>query len=344
MNVGTISTINYLPQAILMAKSVRKHMPECRIVLCLLEREKPKSFEGLSYFDTIILARELGFDNFDHYIFKYSNAPASFSLKGKLLLHLIDKYPADKTYIYLDSDIQIFSRFEEVFSELNEYPIVLTPHLLQSPEKEVHMWRETGILQTGMFNAGFLAVRRCLEARQFLRWWDYRLENYCYSDIKNGICFDQRWLDLVPGLFNTSILKHPGYNAAWWNLSERRIQMGNDGGYHILGKPLRFFHFSGLNKRLDQMIRVWYREKSDIDTFLELKGQYLRQLKDLEKKFIKTPWSYGYFESGEIIKDRSRKIYRKNEKLYLKKFGNPFRLENSIFSKKIVKKLKSKKS
>lgn len=332
MNICTISTTSHLPQAIVMANSVKKHMPQCRLILCLLEREKPKLLEDIDCFDSILLAKNIGFKNFENYIFKYSAAPACFSLKGKLLLYLFDKYPYDETFIYLDSDLQIFSPFDEVFSALHKNPIILTPHLLRSLEREIHIWRETGILQTGMFNAGFLAVRKCSQSRQFLSWWNYRLEKYCYSDIKNGICFDQRWLDLVPGLFDVTILKHPGYNAAWWNLSERKIKRSQDGSFLVLGKPLRFFHFSGLEGRLEQMIHKWYSNKEAAKLFFSLKHQYIKQLETLEReKYKKISWTYGFYKSGEEIKERSRNIYRKNETFMKKKYGNPFKLSNKNF-------------
>ena len=40
------------------------------------------------------------------------------------------------------------------------------------------------------------------------------------------------------------VLRHPGYNVAWWNLAERPVRFGPD-GWTAAGAPLRFVHYSG---------------------------------------------------------------------------------------------------
>ena len=82
---------------------------------------------------------------------------------------------------------------------------------------------------------------------RFLAWWKSKLEYDCRVALADNLFVDQRWLDLSPGLFgNVSILRHEGYNVAYWNLAHRTIRRTGD-GYRVNAVPLAFFHFSGLN-------------------------------------------------------------------------------------------------
>ena len=58
---------------------------------------------------------------------------------------------------------------------------------------------------------------------------------------------DQKWGDLFPSFVDgAKILRHPGYNIAYWNLHERKIKGSSKKGWTANGKPLRFLHFSGV--------------------------------------------------------------------------------------------------
>ena len=59
-------------------------------------------------------------------------------------------------------------------------------------------------------------------AHAFLRWWRERLRDHCRLDTAHGMFYDQRWLDLVPGLFgDVGVLRDPAYDTAWWNVAQR---------------------------------------------------------------------------------------------------------------------------
>ena len=61
-----------------------------------------------------------------------------------------------------------------------------------------------------------------------------------------GYVGDQRWLDLVPGMFDgVRVVRHPGWNVGRWNLDGRPLTSVN-GEWRVGGEPLVFFHFSGL--------------------------------------------------------------------------------------------------
>ena len=66
---STVATASYLPQAIVMAKSVKKQMPGCKVTVCLVEEKISDGALLDTYFDRVILAKNLGFSNFYRFIF-----------------------------------------------------------------------------------------------------------------------------------------------------------------------------------------------------------------------------------------------------------------------------------
>jgi hypothetical protein len=104
------------------------------------------------------------------------------------------------------------------------------------------------------YNLGFLAVSRHPSLATFLTWWKDKLEFRCVVDIERGLFVDQKWMDLAPGLFDdVAILRHAGYNVAYWNLRQRAMVVEDGGQIAVNGQPLRFFHFSGVDPALQQM-------------------------------------------------------------------------------------------
>ena len=76
----------------------------------------------------------------------------------------------------------------------------MTPHLTGFIEGDEHPCERT-ILQAGTYNLGFLVVTRQPDLARFLGWWQEKLEFQCVVDTERGLFVDQKWIDLVPGLF-----------------------------------------------------------------------------------------------------------------------------------------------
>ena len=70
--------------------------------------------------------------------------------------------------------------------------------------------RQTTILHAGIFNLGFVAVSR---SARLLDWWCARLRRDCIVDVTNARFVDQRWVDLVVGMFDHRVLEIPGLTS-----------------------------------------------------------------------------------------------------------------------------------
>ena len=328
MIVCTSMCSNYLPKAMVLAKSLKESNPEVKMLVCLLEREIPQIATDFQYFDFVVLAKDLGFENFDKFIFKHSIVEAATSIKGQLFVYMLNHFLDEEKFVYLDPDIKVTGELKELEEALVKKEIVLTPHLCH-PEDHIDavMDNELCALQHGVFNLGFLGLKKGNESLKFANWWASRLNMFCYDDIPRGIFTDQKWIDLAPCFFDLFILKHSGYNAAPWNMSKRKIKIDEEGKYYANNEPLRFFHFSGFDSGANEgMINKYVPDKKN--AVYTLRDKYVNELINYGQDSIgRTPWSYDYYTSGDKIDRESRITFRDHLELQYK-YDNPFELSN----------------
>lgn len=334
MIICTVTTKNNMYLPMVLANSVKEHLPDAKVAVCFVEKEIPSEAKKFMNFDYLLLSKDLGFPNFNKHIFKHNAVEACTSVKARLFLHLLNRYPTEDRFIFLDGDVKVFGPFEEVNQALNVHPIVVTPHILH-PEETVDnvINYEIFLNKFGIYNMGFLAIKRSDMAFQFLKWWADRLEMFCYIAGERGIFTDQKWMDYAPVFYNAYILQHPGYNVASWNIHHRSIDLSPLGQYTINGKPLRFFHFSGLFRVKDEnSFKKLHNKHLGNPTFLNrILDQYLLEVKatgaDLSREL---PWSYEVFDSGEPIQMETRIGYRDNLDLF-SHIEDPFQFSNRTF-------------
>lgn len=187
---------------------------------------------------------------------RYTVLELACALKPFALRHLIDR-DYDRV-LYFDADIQLFAPIDELTAPLTANDIVLTPHVTDALSADGVWPYEMLLLRCGMFNLGFVGVANTAVARTMLRWWGERLIRYCKVDVAGGLFVDQRWVDLVPMLFErTAIVRHRGCNVAWWNLRARRLAKSDELRLES-GEPLVFFHFSSFDpRRPERICRFW---------------------------------------------------------------------------------------
>ncbi|RXY99461.1 hypothetical protein DMO16_07100 [Fictibacillus sp. S7] len=322
--------MNHLAMAKALAQSIKRHHPESKMVVCLIEKHLPVSVDGLDLFDEIVLAKDMGYLHFEQTIFKYSQYETAGFSKGQLFRYIFQKYPKEENVVYLDSDTLVFGPFIEVEDALRLHSIVLTPHILNSVKNPAYLFGEFALLNSGNFNTGFIALKRSKESLEFLDWYCYRLNHYCYTDPPRGLFNEQKWMDLVPVFFDKVMnVKHPGYNVAYWNLFERNITQ-TSGNYMVNDQPLRFFHFSGLAFITDTL----YLINNETTTHgINILNKYQRLLENHgHRDLLNIPWSYDYFDNGRMISDQIRTIY-KNNHLAQSEIINPFSEDRRAFKK-----------
>ena len=297
---------NYLPKAMALAESVKRHNPGAVFVLCLVEREVPEIARAFAHFDDVVLAKDAGWDNFDAFMFRHSIVEASTAVKPRFLQYLIERFADADKFVYLDPDVLAYGEFVELRQLLDDNSIVLAPHLLRPGNVDM----EISSLAHGSYNLGFLAVRRSENAERFVAWWASRLFLFCYDDKARGIFTDQKWIDLAPCFFDVYVLKHHGYDFATWSLlgSDLREQ---GGGYVVNGDPLRFIHFSGLDSGTIDNAIGWWLTDDNKDVFIKLYSEYKAILEQHGQSTLgKLPWTYSQYLDGAPISKGVRVLYR----------------------------------
>ena len=297
---------NYLPKAMALAESVKQHCPGAKFVLCLVERDVPEVAASYLHFDEVLLAKDAGWEEFDRFIFRHAIVEASTAVKAQFMLNLLQRFPKESKFVFLDPDVLVYSDFVELEQRLDTESIVVCPHLLRPGNIDM----EISSLAHGCYNLGFLGISRAENSHAFLTWWAERLLHFCYDDINRGLFTDQRWVDLAPCFFNVSVLKHHGYDFATWSLLNSDLR--EDGGrYQVNGDPLRFIHFSGLDSGTIDKAIEWWLTANNRDTFVKLYDEYKQLLvAHGEETLGKLPWTYANYSDGRKISHEARVAYR----------------------------------
>lgn len=324
---------NYFSKASLLAQSVKAVYPGSLFIVMLTEREINDEIKPTKDIDQIILTKDIGFGTYEKFIFKFNVVEACTAVKGQAFDYIFNNFEEHNKVVYLDPDICLYSKMDELEKNLESKEIILTPHL-SSPENkdtfkatvEAVMDNELAALKHGVYNLGFLALKKGKESTKFVDWWKSRLEMFCYNDIPNGIFTDQKWCDLAPAFFDVSILKHPGYNVAPWNISNRLIKKVA-GQYTSNEQPLRFFHFSGFDSGANEAMIMKYSNSKDV---IKLRDEYVEKLRKFGKQTKTIPWSYNYYLSGETIDPQIRRMYRENPNIFNNIYDPFFESNNSI--------------
>lgn len=333
----TIVSKNYLPFARVLARSWKEHHPDAEMFVLLVDK-----VDG--YFDPaqepfrLLEMHELGnIPDLPSFAFKYTILELNTAVKPFFLEVLFERFGVERL-LYLDPDIWVASHLEELLARLATASIVLTPHLTEPIDDDLHP-SEMSILQAGAYNLGFIGLRKSPPATDLLRWWQQRMLERCVVDLPRGLFVDQKWIDLVPGLFEgVEVLHHRGYNTAYWNLHGRAVTASAPWAFN--GEPLRFFHFSGFDP--NDLGRISKHQNrftlGDLPALKGLFGLYRdRLLAEGYHEAKPWPYAYGRFDNGVAIPDVVRALYFSlapgSASVGRGRFGKPFEAgaEGSFF-------------
>ncbi|HXH41605.1 MAG TPA: glycosyltransferase family 4 protein [Thermoanaerobaculia bacterium] len=321
--VFSIISPNYRHAARVLMASVERHHPEWERFVLFVGDASTGDHDDEMF--TSVRLEALRLPHPRQFCFRYSILELNTAVKPWMLEHLFER--GYDRVIYIDPDIVLYSPLVEIEQAPSETFLTLTPHLTGSIEGDEHPCERT-ILQAGTYNLGFLAVTRQPQLSRFLKWWQEKLEFECVVDPVRGLFVDQKWIDLTPGLFpEVRILRHDGYNVAYWNLGQRKVSREGD-SYAVNGQTLRFFHFSGYDPASPDTVskHSYYTQKvRDFGDASKLFHDYDIALRTAGyESFRNAPYAYGVFADGTRLPDVAREAYRNSSALQSSCGDDPF--------------------
>ena len=306
----TSSAPNYVGKVRALCQSLREHCPEMKVHWLVADVRNESLLANL---DEDSIAEIMFVDDFAHirdrgWLFQHDIVELSTAIKPEVALELLGRSDCD-LLIYFDPDMVIFSPLDDLVDALRSASVVLTPHILE-PEKEPDavLDHELCALRHGVFNLGFVGVRRCEEGRAFLEWWRDRCRAFCWGDWRSGVFTDQKWVNFAPIFFPaTSILRSPRFNVAPWNINQRQLEGTFDEGFRVNGEPLGFYHFTGFDSGAHQQVLTKYAAGNQ-------SVRMLTQWYTARTRFLtpdaEIPWQLGQYENEKHVAASHRKIYR----------------------------------
>jgi glycosyltransferase involved in cell wall biosynthesis len=308
----TIIARNYLAYARVLAESFLDNHPGGTFTVLIIDDiDQPiargERFEVLSVFDIGIDRDEVRRMGMIYGLTEFATA-----VKPWLLRTLLGR--GWDTVAYLDPDIEFFESIDDIFGLARDHGIVLIPHMMEPLSPRITEPVETMVMLAGAYNLGFIALGAGTD--DFLDWWCERLRRDCVIAPERARFVDQRWIDLVPGLFRTHIVRDdPSIDVAYWNLQRRSVTW--DGGrYLVEGQPLRFFHYSGFDPTKPWLLSKFQGPKpavllSDRPDLQRLCLEYRDNV--LRSGFAEVtglPYGWNALPGGMPVNERIRRLYR----------------------------------
>ena len=265
--ICTIIAQNYLPQAMILLDSVRRIYP--KIEFYILVTDSKSDFSSLLPSAIVLKPEDLKIDQkwLSEMKSYYDTVELATSLKPFLLQSLLVE--GISTVTFLDPDILLLNRLDLGINSARVTGVALTPHRIKPGTLAEINSTDLSFLRYGVYNLGYICVGHA--GKPMLSWWASRLRWYCTRFPDDIVFTDQKWLDLAPAYFDVSIIKHPGYDLAPWNISERSIYK-NDSDFYTQGHELVFIHFSQMSSSLAKGVDpgLWYKGALDSEESLQI--------------------------------------------------------------------------
>lgn len=311
----TILAKNYLPKALTLADSLRRH-EGAELTIVLIDaptRADLPDAPGYTLWSTADLnlsAREI-----TTLVTIYDLVEFATAIKPAVLLQLLETH---ESAYYLDPDLYLTSPIPELAPALaaSEGGILLTPHFMEPPGPDADH-SEAHLLYVGVYNLGFCGVDR--RAHDFLVWWWSKLQRECLFSPLSGLFVDQKWVDIGAPLFHAAALRHYGYNVSVANLAERTVSRDDEGlVIGDRGDRLRLFHFHAFDPERPQELTTRFQRSTahllEANQVLEaLCAEYAEQLLEHGRKLGPAP-AYRYWtdSTGKELSRHLRRAYRQS--------------------------------
>ncbi|MGA1977598.1 MAG: hypothetical protein ABSG89_07050 [Bacteroidales bacterium] len=326
----TVCSNNYLAQSITLADSIKAKSKEWIVFIGLVDKKSNNiNYDKIPH--RILTIDEIGLAGIDDLWKKYDIIELNTSVKPAFFRFIFSNFSQPEYVFYFDPDIKVYSDLDYLLHEFGPGDfMILTPHILLPIPLDDKIPQESIFLNHGVYNLGFLGLKKSLSADSFISWWMERTMILGFRRLSEGLFVDQLWLNLVPVFYDgVKICKNPGCNVAPWNIQERDISCNNGSYWVNSSNPLLFYHFSNFKYQEPEIISKLYNRMNGKETE-DLKNLYRDYYNDLIKNNI------GVYSKVECFYINQKTEFVTNE--YLKEI----RSSNIKLAKHYLKRIKKR--
>jgi hypothetical protein len=326
--VFTTCTNNYLAQAKTLADSILHYNEDITFIYFIIDKpHQDIDYRSLAPCKTVFIQELVDPELLNRMCRKYNIVELATSVKATAFKYIFNNYPEAANVFFFDPDVKTYEPLTSLENEFTGSDILLTPHILTPIRTDNRMPYENLFLKFGVYNTGFLGVKRTPVALSMLDWWEGKLLEECYIDTENGLFVDQLCINFLPVFYpHVKVLTSYGYNMGPWNLHERFIT--NSSGTKIIlndGTPLVFYHFSSFDLHNKHAFPYYYNrynfeERKDL---LEIYNEYAD---DLVKNSV---YTYSKIKCAFDLKPLNPAFSVRVLKWLLRKVDTKFRYSSS---------------
>ena len=333
----TVCSMNHVPFARTLLESItRQH----GAVPCVVTVVDAPARDAVAIDGAIVLTgRDVFASELDYAALKFDASELCCAAKAYMIDYLLLHSPAQR-FVYIDSDIYLFSRLDAMLAKLDEADFVVTPHTVAPLPAPERFWEKPSLGDlafAGVFNAGMFAMRRSDDSARFIATWKWLVTSVGAFVKDQGGQAEQHafnWISCWAESF--AVLRDTAYNVAYWNLHDRSLRyLGGINGeprWTVDGKPLVAFHFSGYSpSRPFQFSRHENRYLFHLlPAVARLRDFFVDRLEANDRGELDTRYRFDWFPSGIRIDALMREIFRTHE-VFLRAGVSPWTPEGEAY-------------
>lgn len=275
----TICSNNYLAQAKALGDSLKEHNPDYDFFIGLVDEKSELIDYETEIGHKIILSSKIGIPDFDNLWKKYNIVEFNTCVKPFYFEYFVNQNADIEFLYYLDPDTFVFDSFKIIEDEFGtDNNVLLTPHIVSSINLDGKQPNEPIFLNYGIYNLGFLGLKKPISSIGLIDWWKERTYNFGYNRVCEGLFVDQLWFNIVPLIFkNIKCSFNLGLNMGPWNLHERSLTYADNEVVVNEKFKLIFYHFSNY-KFLNPELLASYYDRYTLEERTDLQPIYKEYL------------------------------------------------------------------
>jgi glycosyltransferase involved in cell wall biosynthesis len=249
MHVITLATPSTLPQARVLADSLRRHQPDWPLDILFVGREREADTGGGGTSRLRSVADELDVD-----VERLIASHDEEDLIALLLPQVLKSYSARGIgpLLHLPPTVWVLGDLTPVQTALGTRSVLLVPRMTADIPNDGLLPAREQMELAGRMSDTIVGVDGTAGADGFLTWWTKRVEQMLGSLDGRRVGArpeDRPWLarllELAPARFATGVLEDPGCNLGMWNLHLHSLQSTHEGTLVDGRWPLRWLDLPG---------------------------------------------------------------------------------------------------